>query len=53
MNLIPLRTILTGTHRHMDLVMVLSASAIGPVVEGSTLAGEEGVERWRAAARKP
>jgi hypothetical protein len=45
MNLAPLRTVLAGTHRQMDLVMGLSASAIGSAVEGGMPAGEEGVER--------
>lgn len=50
MNLAPLRTELAGTHRQMDLVMVLSASAIGSTVEGSMPAGEM---VSRDAARKP
>lgn len=50
MNLAPLRTELAGTHRQMDLVMVLSASAIGSAVEGSMPAGEM---VSRDAVRKP
>lgn len=50
MNLAPLRTELAGTHRQMDLVMVLSATAIGSTVEGSMPAGEM---VSRDAARKP